>query len=429
MAKRALVVSPASPPAGGSHATRIAALVEALRVGNFEVDLLTVAWDETQKSGSGQFQRILELATVHEAGGGMLRRTARAVGQMGSHPGWRQRLVQRLRAFTRSQMIPDSYATWIPNAVSLGNRICKNKPFDLIISSGAPFSAHIAAYAISRRAGVPLALDYGDPWVFEPGRPRKGIRLLLERNVERTILNHARVVSVTTKPTIDLYRDRYPDIAAPVILAPMGFDNKDFNRPLNLPAFTETRAPLRLAYTGRINEEYRSVGDLAKCLDGLGTDLPEFCIEFFGSEFGSIRNELRKYQEMGLIKFREPVDHSAYIDILRSYDGLILFGNNNAIQIPGKLADYLAAQNMILYFPNIPDDSEDPTLRLARDVQSQGVFVGRRNGEFARFLEACKRRDLKQDKNKLQALEWNNCFWDLINHLEFIAEPWERSAF
>lgn len=422
MPKNALVVSPASPPAGGSHATRIAALVEALKANDYEVTLITVKWDEAQKAGSGQFQRILELATVHEASGGLLRRTARAVGEMGSRPGMRQRFVQWFRAFTRSRVIPDTYATWIPNAVRLGTSLCKEKPFDLVISSGAPFSAHIAGFAISRHARVPLALDYGDPWVFEPGRPRKGIRLLLERKIEHRILDHAEVVSVTTKPTMDLYRARYADIDTPMILAPMGFDKKDFSRSPEPHLYTDSPAALRIAYAGRINEEYRSVEDLAKCLDRIGADHPGFCIEFFGSEFGSIRAELGKYQDRGLVRFRDAVDHSAYINILQSYDGLILFGNNNRIQIPGKLADYLAAQKNILYFPNMADENEDPTLRIARDVQEEGVFVGPRNGEFARFLEACRNNSFKQDKAKLQELEWDNCFRDLVSQFETITK-------
>lgn len=417
MTKRALILSPSAPPSGGSHATRVAALVETLTKNHFEIAIVTVQWSEAEKNGSKQFQRMAEIATVHEVGGGFLRSTARALGQMGGRPGRMQRFIQKLRAFTRSRLIPDTYATWIPNAVSLGQKLHREFPFDIVISSGAPFSSHIAGYAVSRRTKTPLALDYGDPWVYEPGRPRKGLRLLIERKLESVILNYASVASVTTQPTIDLYRDRYRSIDTPIVLAPMGFAQEDFCAPQEPQLHPEKERVLRLAYTGRINEEYRSVADLVKALGDVTPSHKSFCIDFFGSEFGLVRKELKEFEEMNLVQFFEPVDHPEYIKILRGYDGLIMFGNNNKVQIPGKLADYLAAEKNILYFPNIPDEDSDPTLLLARRIQENGVFVGRRRGEFDRFLGACSSGSPLQDKGELEKLDWQNCFEDITNSL------------
>ena len=416
--KRALVLAPAGPPSGGSHATRIAALIEALGNRGIDATFLTVNWSDAEKCGSQQFKRVAAVAAIDEVDGGVFRTAARRVGRVGQRKGRFQGAVQQLRAFTRARMIPDTYAAWIPNAIRAGLSRHANKPFDVVISSGAPFSSHVAAYVISRRTGLPLVLDYGDPWVFEPGRPRRGLRLCLERRLERRVLAQASLASVTTKATIELYRERYPGLVTPIILAPMGFDRNDFEPCSESRPSSETQRRLRLAYTGRINEEYRSIEDFLDALRRARYSPDEYRFDFYGPEFGSIELELGKFEKAELIRFNGSVDHPDYINILQTCDGLLMFGNNNCVQIPGKLADYLAARKNILYFPNIPDEDQDPTLTLARKVQQQGVFVGREEGAVDRFLEACASRDPIQDELELAKLDWKSCFEELIVSLE-----------
>ncbi|TKA97378.1 glycosyltransferase family 4 protein [Cereibacter changlensis] len=408
MNRHVVVLAPSSPPSGGSHATRITALIEALKRSGWRVTLVTGAWSDERRAASVQFRTVQSLSRVIEARGGFFRSAAVRVGSLGKSPGSRQRMVQAVRAFVRARAFPDTYASWIPYATRASLREIREGGADLIISSGAPFSSHIAGYLVSRLSGVPLALDYGDPWVYEPGRPRRGLRLWIEHHLEAAILNWSKVVSVTTQATIDLYKAKFPKLQVPFVLSPMGFDREDFLRPL--AKSVPDRVVLNFAYTGRINEEYRSVDDFVHLLNCVGGGSPAFCFHFYGSEFGGVRDSMAAFEENGIVRFHDSVDHQEYIQVLRQSDGLVLFGNNNYVQVPGKVADYLAARKNILYFTNVKDPQLDPALRSITEVQNDGVFLGSSRGGFHEYVSACVSGPPAQDNDKLEHLSWERCF-------------------
>lgn len=399
-----MLISLAAPPSGGSHATRIAALIEECAAEGIEVCLLTAWTPEQDRAKSALFQRVQKHAQVISPSGGVLRTaavSARSVQQPRLAYG-----IQRVRAAVRKWMMPDTYIGWVPGAVRQGITHIATHGADLIISSGAPFSAHIAGFMISQKAGVPLVLDYGDPWVFEPGRPRKGLRLMIERWLEKTILRKAQLVSVTTNATVSLYQARFPDVDCPYHVFPMGYDEHDYVGPLPAPDSRDT--PLKIVYAGRINEEYRTIDGLVEVLnieEALhGASRVQY--QFYGSELGQLQLKLGRYVHSGLVRLENSLDHSDYIDKIRSADGLLVFGNSSKIQIPGKIAHFLAARKPILYLPNMNAES-DPALELLRLVQRTQVFTGSDADTYAHFIAACRDRIPPElDEAAYRGLEW-----------------------
>lgn len=420
--KRILLISAAAPPSGGSHATRIAALIEAMVAAAMDVSLVTCKSSEERKTTSAQFRRIASLATVIEVTGGALRASAEAVTRLGNKRQIFGDVVQRLRTLVRKMAIPDTFIFWVPGAVKYALAHIKNSGgADIVLSSGAPFSSHIAAYLVSRISGVPMALDYGDPWVFEPGRRRRGLRLLLERATEHQILQRARLVSLTTKPTADLYRKTYADIAAKLYVMPMGYNNADF--PDQVVDSGPPRAGLDFIYAGRINEEYRSISKLSAILDACEDYRgPHFTLNFYGSEFGTVRRQLSKHENAGRVVFNRHVDHEEYVIKLRNADGLLIFGNNNYIQIPGKIPEYLAAGRPLLYFPNVDRVDLDPTLALIHCIQRSDVFIGQTVADFRLFVaSSATRLRPSQQLDRLRELEWGSICGEYCQHVRKIC--------
>jgi len=118
----------------------------------------------------------------------------------------------------------------VDRAVSLGRVF---RP-DVVLASCPPFSSVFAGLAVARRLGVPFAIDYRDPWVFNWSRPARlgGWYSRLERRVDSA----ASFVSLVG----DCYVEEYRRVvgAARAVSVPNGFDPSDLS-----PALAELPIP------------------------------------------------------------------------------------------------------------------------------------------------------------------------------------------
>lgn len=405
---RALFVTGAAPPAGGSHATRVTAFVENLASRGHSVTVVSVAWPEEMRRTSSLFKRLLSCAKVLEIDGGILRRSADAVRfrAQNAKGGRRVRAGQFFRLgkkLARRIAIPDSFIFWVPKAFNAGVNAGRDG-CDVVISSGAPFSAHIAAYLISSRLGVPLVLDYGDPWVHEPGRPRSGVRRLIERALEAKILVKADSVALTTQATRLLYLARFPEIPDKYAVLPMGYSAADYFA-VGHRAHTSDRC--RFVYAGRLNDEYRSLDGLRLfLLHAIDSGVP-FVFEFYGADEHRIIVELGEFVDQGYVEICPPLDHALYIDLLCNACCVVVFGNNNQVQVPGKVSQILAAKRPILYFPNMPEPGMDPALAMLRHCARKGLFIFSSALDAKDVLDVVSDSVLEVDETLLRELEWN----------------------
>lgn len=59
---------------------------------------------------------------------------------------------------------PDASGGWVRPAAAAAREVHAGDPFDAVLSSSPPVSAHLAARRFARPAGVPLVLDFRDLW-------------------------------------------------------------------------------------------------------------------------------------------------------------------------------------------------------------------------------------------------------------------------
>jgi hypothetical protein len=72
--------------------------------------------------------------------------------------GWARTNLSALMAF------PDWGQGWIFPAASMARRLMSNKEFDVVVSSGPPHSAHLAATLACFETPAKLIIDMRDPW-------------------------------------------------------------------------------------------------------------------------------------------------------------------------------------------------------------------------------------------------------------------------
>lgn len=94
---------------------------------------------------------------------------------------------------------PDSGRGWILRAAAKARALLRAQPFDLVLSSGPPHSAHIAGLLATLGRREPHWIDMRDPWADTTIAPTsESAAQRLTRRLERMVRNHARLAIVTT---------------------------------------------------------------------------------------------------------------------------------------------------------------------------------------------------------------------------------------
>jgi glycosyltransferase involved in cell wall biosynthesis len=201
---------------------------------------------------------------------------------------WRARLQGRRRADSiydsdtysgrphplSKVLVPEPLVVaWAPFARRRALRLHRATPFDCVITTSPPESAHLVGRALRRR-GVPWVADVRDAWTFEPLRPRfpSAPQRLLDRLLERRWLGSADAVVCVSRPAGDDLRSR---LGIEPLLVPNGWDPEALGVEGDAPPPTNLLDPDRisLVYTGRFGGSGRDPRPLVEALGALaGSD-------------------------------------------------------------------------------------------------------------------------------------------------------------
>ncbi len=156
-------------------------------------------------------------------------------------------VLGRLRLPSLAALIPwpDAHAGWIPGAVWSGLRAIRRERPDVLYSTAAPMSGHLAALILHRITGIPWVADFRDEWThnaeLELG-PLAKARSALESAVTR----HASAVTVVA----DYFQLAGEDRSRRVLI-PNGVDPDDLDG--SAAAAPEPDAErLRIAFVGTL---------------------------------------------------------------------------------------------------------------------------------------------------------------------------------
>lgn len=261
---------------------------------------------------------------------------------------------RRLQAFkdaiTDSLTFPDEHVGWIPDALRQGSQAIRLYSPHCIYSSGGPWSSHIAAALLKKRHGLPLVLDFRDPWTSNPyqcvGRGR--LKHVLERKLEAFCLGAADHIVVNTEPLRRDFMDRYPQQrASRFTTITNGFESL---------VTDESAAPSQrftLVHAGYIYPPRNPAPFLRAVLQLIrqdGIKASELRVQFVGScpDQGDVVALLATQELKSVVEVTARVSHSRALQFQVNADALLLFQKGFPLQVPRKLFEYMSMQKPIL---------------------------------------------------------------------------------
>lgn len=253
----------------------------------------------------------------------------------------------------RAIFIPDEAISWLPFVIAKGRRLMEENRHDAIISSGFPFTCHIAGSFLKRISqGKPWIADYGDPWAYNPTFLLPKWRSFIDKKIESKVLKAANRIIVTTDKTKEHYLNLYHFLKPQDIeVITQGFSHEELKW-----ISPETTDKFRIVYTGifyKTREPFvffdalSSLKDIWKDLEVIiAGDMPN--------------DEYRQYAEnkglSEIVRFIGFVPRKRALSLQKGASLLLLIGNGGGIQVPGKVYEYIASRRPILL---IKMDSRD----------------------------------------------------------------------
>lgn len=309
--------------------------------------------------------------------------------------------------------IPDLFFGWIPLASLKGRALIKQERPELIYVSCSPFSAALVGVLLKKLSGLPLVVDFRDPFALEAitalGVPRW--RQRLNRAIEGAILRHADRLVVTTEETRALYAEQYPAQRGKIVTIHNGFE------PTGVTPGVARAEKFTIIYAGQFYDydprNARYTHDFFAALrllkERCQVSAEDFQFVYYGGLHGAIAALARQHGVEDLVPANGPASHPlvleavsrAHLQLLRIVKPMIstkLF-EGLAMDLPflatipeGEVADLVRRYSPGSYL--ITDSSAETIADAIVDAR-QKYAAGRMPGNHTReFLQTFSRQSL-----------------------------------
>ncbi len=357
--KRLLICAYYFPPIGTPRSYRWREFVKRLSK-NLEIDVLTIhTFDNHPNYDPKLLEDLPDRVRIFRTYPGIMHHFSslllgKAKDNKQFNPNKRQIPLRRrvgkylFRAFEnklRAIFIPDEAVTWLPFVLIKGKRLIEKNGYDVIISSGFPFTCHIVGFFLKRIShGKPWIADYGDPWAYNPTFLLPKWRSFIDKIIESKILKAVNKIIVTTDRTKEHYLNLYHFLKPQDIeVITQGFSQKEIEG-----ISPETTDKFRIVYTG-IFYKTREPFVFFDALSGLKDIWEDLEIIIAGD---TSNDEYRRYTEdkglSEIVRFIGFVPQKRALSLQKGASLLLLIGTAGGIQVPGKVYEYIAARRPIL---------------------------------------------------------------------------------
>jgi hypothetical protein len=287
--------------------------------------------------------------------------------------GWQaERAVRKL-------LLPGTIGTqWALHASQAALRFAETHRKDQIVlfSTFPPLGTHLAAWRTARRTGLPWIADYRDPLAGNPATARLGRHTQATYAwLDRAFVSAAGAVIANTDGSQSALQSRFPHFVSKIHLIWNGFDPEERVHADTLPSDSprtlshlgelyegRTVAPLLMSFRRLIDSGRLKPSDVRIQLTGPAEDscLPP-------AEF------LRDAEAAGWLKLvRQQRPKAEAQQIARASHGLLIVQPHSAVQVPGKLFEYLQIGRPILAF--VPRNSAIERLLAPAGVPFQCIY-------------------------------------------------------
>ena len=277
--------------------------------------------------------------------------------------------------------VESSWSWWL-SAYLKGRSLARQKPFDLIYSTGGAFSAHLAAHALKRATGTCWLAEVHDPMVM-PGKRPTTAQEKMQLKIEGSICSDADIAIWFTDQALASARQRHPQLGERGKMMLPGIDNPFKTLPPYRPG-----KKFVIGHFGSLSPT-RHLGPIIGALELLFDRRPQLKdvieLHVYGGPLDSVSVSL-----LGASKVRASIHHFGRIEAdpgtglsgrqqilnrMRSVDVLLLLHGEDPIcaeYIPSKLYEYLWMRRPILAVVH-----ENP--QMAAILREQGHSVSSSN--------------------------------------------------
>lgn len=275
--------------------------------------------------------------------------------------------VRRWDLFLNHYLIhPDDQIGWLPLALQKGIRLVKQGRFDAIYSTSGPLTAHLIAYWIKKRVGIPWVADFRDEWFENPDLPLPtNLHRRLHYRLEGSIVQTATRI-ITAAPIFSRLLLKHLQDESKVETITMGFDPADY--PEADAAARQTNNKFVVTFSGLFYGSFRP-DRLLRVVNNLieqgQIQRESVCLRFIGA---NTLEDLREPDRYGICEFTGFLSHEQALRLTGQSEVLLLLLSRERGKdvIPSKTFEYMALRKPVLAL--VPDDGE-----VAKIIRETGI--------------------------------------------------------
>jgi len=270
---------------------------------------------------------------------------------------WLYRIfIYSIYAFYRNYiMAPDKSLPWAIAAYKKTIELHQQYKFDLMLTSGPPFSPFRIGIKLKEILQIPWVLDFRDGWIGNPlySNWKRFFIRWQNQMIEKRAIALADLSVFATSPLYKIYRNRYPKNQSKMSIIHNGFDAADF---ANLKTNKQNNNTLHFLYSGSVDKKrspryfLRSVEKVLAEVDGLNNHLK---ITFIGAFKDNPEFWLKKLD--GILSIKPYMAHKEALTRMTDADVFLLFANpaeGGQTIMTGKIFEYLALNKPIFGIAN-----------------------------------------------------------------------------
>ncbi|TWI02982.1 glycosyltransferase involved in cell wall biosynthesis [Luteimonas cucumeris] len=357
---RILIVAYDFPPTPSPQAIRWAYLSRELVLAGHEVHVLA---PDVAGYGPGGLPELPDSISVHRVYPGpfMAFLSSRSRSKMSAQSttsaahsdpdrtmglNWKGRWVERFKTLLAFLMFPDVRAEWLPWARKSLDELLRRLVPDVVVTSHEPANS-IPLGLRAKAKGFRWVADLGDPILapYTPFRWRSRARKL-----EAQVCRHADAITVTNSPVARLLQERHGIPSGELIVLPQGYDQSFEANVEDRIDVDLDKGLVELLYTGSFYHFRNPAHLLAAVRDSVGIRL--------NIASHTLPDEVRDAATAhpGKIRLLGFVPHRSVLELQRRCDLLINIANDDPVQVPGKVYEYLGSGVPILHIGGTRSD-------------------------------------------------------------------------
>jgi len=251
-------------------------------------------------------------------------------------------------------LTPDANNGWVVPAVMRALRVIRRFRPDVIVVTTPPHSSQLVGAVLTQVTGIPLVLDFRDPWARAPwSTAESATRKAVNGFLESMCVRSAAHVVLNTPQLRDDFRARYKSLPADRFTSITNGYDPDLRD--TIEAFVAASPPRlsdepwTLVHAGALYGQ-RNPDGLFRALRLLKEQGVSVRLQHYGAipEPDAIRASMRKHDVESMVNLSPALPHRALLEQIARCDGILILQPGTHLQVPSKLFESMLFNKPLL---------------------------------------------------------------------------------